>query len=119
MKQLTLAPVLLFLMTFSGLEILAQEKVETSFHVSGVCGMCKERIEKATDVNGVVFSEWDKDKQELFLVYKPDVIPLDSVHSRIQAVGHDTEKGKAPEENYTAIDGCCHYRDPAVHKAHK
>ena len=101
------------------LPLEAQKKVETRFQVSGVCGMCKERIEKATDIPGVVFSEWDKEKQELFLVYKPEEIPLDSVHARIQAVGHDTEKGKANEVDYNSVDMCCRYRDPAVHEAHR
>lgn len=106
-------------MMLAALPSQAQNKVETRFQVSGVCGMCKERIEKATDVPGVVFSEWNKEKQELFLVYKPDVIPLDSVHARIQAVGHDTEKGKAKEADYNSVDMCCRYRDPAVHEAHR
>ena len=103
----------------TSLELSAQKKVETRFHVSGVCGMCKNRIEKATDVKGVHFSEWDKEKQELFLVYKPEEISLDSIHSRIQFVGHDTEKGKAAQECYDKVHTCCRYRDPEVIEGHQ
>lgn len=110
----------LFSIIFLGsLSLSAQKKVETTFHVSGVCDMCKARIEKATDVDGVVFSEWDKDKQELFLVYKPADIPVDSVHTLIQLAGHDTEQGKATDECYDKIHGCCRYRDAAVIEQHK
>ena len=117
MKKFIVLSTILLLMAF--MELSAQIKVETRFHVSGVCGMCKDRIEKATDVKGVHFSEWDKEKQELFLVYKPDVIQLDSIHSLIQLVGHDTEKGKASQECYDKVHSCCRYRDPEVIDAHR
>ena len=81
--------------------------------------MCKDRIEKATNVKGIHFSEWDKETQELFVVYKPDVIELDSIHSLIQLVGHDTEKGKASQECYDKVHSCCRYRNPEVIDAHR
>ena len=112
MKKFIVPNMILFLMAF--MELSAQKKVETRFHVSGVCGMCKDRIEKATDIKGVHFSEWDKEAQELFLVYKPEVIHLDSIHSLIQLVGHDTEKGKASQECYDKVHSCCRYRDPEI-----
>lgn len=88
----------------------AQSKVETRFAVRGVCEMCKKRIENATDIKGVVFSEWNAEKQELFLVYKPKMVTLETIHKRIQAVGHDTELGQASDSAYSKIHSCCRYR---------
>lgn len=117
MKKFIIAVFIPFLT--ASMELSAQKKVETRFHVSGVCGMCKNRIEKATDVKGVHFSEWDKETQELFLVYKPEEISLDSIHSLIQFVGHDTEKGKSSQEYYDKVHTCCRYRDPEVIEGHQ
>ena len=110
---------LFFLLVFTTSVLRAQEKVETRFFVAGVCDMCKERIEKATDVKGVIYSEWDASKQELFLVYRPDEISVDSVHARIQKVGHDTQKGKADDKDYKSVHSCCRYRDPEVTDKHR
>ena len=103
----------------TSLELSAQKRWKPVFTFQEFVDVCENRIEKATDVKGVHFSEWDKETQELFLVYKPEEISLDSIHSRIQFVGHDTEKGKASQECYDKVHTCCRYRDPEVIDGHQ
>lgn len=109
---------LLFTLILSSLHSFAQNKVETRFIVDGVCGMCKERIENTLDVKGIWVAEWNLKTHELYCVFKPDVISLEEIHKLLNDAGHDTDKSKATEKNYLAIDPCCYYRDPEVVKAH-
>jgi len=94
---------------------LAQNKVERTFWVDGICGMCEERIESAIDVSGVVYSDWDRETKKLFVVYKPAKIEESELHRLINAVGHDTEASKASEEAYSNIHSCCKYREDDTH----
>ncbi len=84
-------------------------KTET-FKVSGSCDMCKSRIEKAAQINGVSKATWDKKGQLLTLVYDPSKVKSDDVQKKIAAVGHDTPKYKADDKVYNALPGCCKYR---------
>ena len=93
----------------------AQKVVETSFHVSGVCGMCEDRIEKAVDVKGVKQADYDLDTHTLSIAYNPKHISEDEIHQLLNAVGHDTEKSKATDEQYDTVHGCCKYREDADH----
>ncbi|MEO6681245.1 MAG: TonB-dependent receptor [Ginsengibacter sp.] len=47
------------------------------------------------------------------VTYNPSIIKLDEIHSKIAAVGHDTELAKADEKVYNALPDCCLYKDPA------
>jgi outer membrane cobalamin receptor/copper chaperone CopZ len=82
-----------------------------SFHVSGVCSQCKQRIQKSLKVNGVKSANWDVSTKMLTVTYVPAIISLDQLHEHIAAVGHDTEKKKAKDEVYNALPECCHYRE--------
>lgn len=84
-------------------------KTET-IKVSGLCDMCKTRIEKAAKVDGVSKAIWDKKSQLLTLVYDPSKVKSDDVQKKIAAVGHDTQKYKADDKVYNALPGCCKYR---------
>lgn len=85
-------------------------KTET-FTVSGVCGMCKDRIENAALIKGVKFAQWDKMEQELIVIYRPDKVKLDKIHEAVAEAGHDTDKVKAKDEVYKKLPACCAYRD--------
>ena len=39
------------------------------FEVSGVCKMCKERIENAALIKGVKFVEWSKESQKIKVIF--------------------------------------------------
>ena len=89
----------------------AQKKAEIEFQVSGVCGMCETRIEKALDVPGVIMAEWDVETKKAKVAYKTKVISEEQIHQLIANVGHDTEKIKATDEAYAKMHGCCKYRE--------
>ena len=87
---------------------MSTTKTET-IKVSGNCGMCKDRIEAAAKVDGVTKADWDKGTKLLTLVYNPAMVKSDDVQKKIAAVGHDTEKSKAPDAVYAKLPGCCKY----------
>lgn len=104
---------LLALVAFTVTNAWGQKKAEIEFQVSGVCGMCEARIEKALDVPGIVSAEWDQKTQKATVAYKTKVISEDQIHQLVAAVGHDTEKYKATDEVYQNLHGCCKYREGA------
>ena len=91
----------------------AQKRLETTFKVEGLCGMCEERIEAALDVKGVVLADWDVDSKALRVVYKPQVLSEEQLHALVAGVGHDTERVKATDDVYAGLHGCCKYRENA------
>jgi copper chaperone CopZ len=76
--------------------------------------MCEQRIEAALDVPGVVAAEWDQDSKLLTVVYKSKQLTEQDLHDALHAVGHDTAAGKATDEQYAGLHGCCKYREGAT-----
>jgi hypothetical protein len=107
-KTIIVAFSLLILSTLA----LAQQPsvVEAKFPVSGNCGACKTRIEKSLKIKEVKFARWDKTSKVLTVAYLSPSITIDSLQQRLAAVGHDTEKYKAPDAVYSALPECCLYR---------
>lgn len=90
----------------------AKKKVTTlEFTVSGVCQMCETRIEEAALIKGVKLAQWDKKKQKIKVIYRPDKTDELSIHKAIAKAGHDTPKVKATDEAYQKLHDCCKYRD--------
>lgn len=87
------------------------QNVEQTFWVGGVCEMCKERIEKTMDTQGVRFAEYNVDSHELTVAYNTKKVSETEIHALLNNAGHDTAKSKASDEQYAAIHGCCKYRD--------
>lgn len=83
----------------------------TSFEVSGVCGMCEQRIEGAALIKGVKFADWDRTTQQLKVVYKTKKVDLATIQQAIAEVGHDAGDIKAADTTYQELPGCCLYRD--------
>lgn len=80
--------------------------------VTGVCGMCKRRIETAVyGVKGVKNAAWDSKKQALTVSYDSKKSTNEAIQKRIAAAGHDTEKVKADDKAYGKLPDCCKYRD--------
>jgi copper chaperone CopZ len=90
----------------------AQESkvVEAAFKVSGNCNICKARIEKALKIKEVKFARWDPKSKLATVAYLSPAVSLDSLQHRVAAVGHDTEKFKAPDAVYQDLPECCLYR---------
>lgn len=89
--------------------VFAQDIKTAVIKVNGECGTCKKKIETAAKVPGVSKADWNKDTKVLTLSYDPAKVNTDSVQKRIAAVGYDTEKYKADDKAYKALDECCQY----------
>jgi hypothetical protein len=93
--------------------LIAQENTvkEAEFKVFGNCASCKIRIEKALKIKEVKSARWNKQNKMLSVSYLSPAITIDSLQKRIAAVGHDTEKYRAPDSVYSELPVCCLYRD--------
>lgn len=114
MKLIKYIPILFMLMSFS---IKAQNKeVKTiTIKVSGVCGMCEERIENALDVPGIKSANWNKENHLCEISYRTDKISEEEIHKLLNEAGHDTEKSTATDEQYSKVHDCCKYREHEDH----
>jgi Cu(I)/Ag(I) efflux system membrane fusion protein len=92
-------------------ETLHATSLHANIHVEGLCGMCKERIEKtAKNVTGVSSAVWDIKTKQLHLQYESESASPDAVAKALAKAGHDTEKYEADNEVYNALPACCKYR---------
>ncbi len=71
--------------------------------------MCKARIEKTVKAEGATSAAWDEKTQMLTVSFDPSKTNRDDLCKKLAAVGHDTEKYKAPDDVYAKLPGCCHY----------
>ncbi|MFA5329920.1 MAG: efflux RND transporter periplasmic adaptor subunit [Prolixibacteraceae bacterium] len=79
--------------------------------VSGNCDMCKDRIETAAkSVSGVTSADWSIETKMLNVQFDSLKSNSDAIQKAIAAVGHDTEKYKAPDDVYKELPECCLYR---------
>lgn len=106
MKRLIIA----ILAAFTVSAASAQENATTErIKVYGNCGMCEKRIEKAAKAAGAATANWNEDTKMLIVTFKPGSTTIDKIQKAIAAVGHDTEKEKAPDAVYQELPGCCLY----------
>ncbi len=106
--------ILVMLVALIGVTVQAQDKknknAKYDIAVNGNCEMCKKRIEKAAySVKGVKSAQWHQDHQDLHLIIDENKCSVDEVSKAIAAVGHDTEKHKAKDEDYNKLHTCCMY----------
>lgn len=95
--------------------------IGTEFQVLGLCGMCKERIEKAAySVRGVRKASWDQKAQKLQVTYRTKHADQETIERAIAKAGHDTQNFITDEKTYANLHGCCKYpRDPKLLKNNK
>lgn len=91
----------------------AQIKTET-IRVSGNCGMCKKKIEKASKDAGATYALWNKDTKILTVKYNSSSTNTAKIEKKIAGVGYDTPDFKANEEAYNKLDECCQYERDGV-----
>jgi cation transport ATPase len=90
--------------------------LNSTIKVSGVCEMCKSRIEKGTiKLKGVKYANWEIISNNLSLIYNSKKIKLDTIKKKIASLGHDTDKFKAPIDVYENLPDCCHYKTLSIH----
>ncbi len=84
---------------------------QASFHVSGNCDQCRDRIEAAAkSVAGVKSANWEAKTGKLELRFEETKTNIDAIQRAIAKVGHDTGKYKAGDEVYKSLPACCLYR---------
>ncbi len=89
--------------------LFAETKTE-KIKVSGNCGMCETRIEKAAlAVPGVTKADWNKETKDLTVTFDATKASADKIAAAEAKVGHDTPKFKADAKTYDALPGCCKY----------
>jgi len=98
---------------FTFIAISAQEKSKNkkvAIKVSGICDMCKSRIEKAAfKTKGVKSAEWSSESQSLSLVINERKTDVLTIQKSMAAIGHDTEGVQATNDAYNSLHGCCKY----------
>ncbi len=89
---------------------------EAEFTVLGLCGMCKDRIERAAySVRGVRQTSWDVEAQKVKVSYRPNRTSQEEIERAIARAGHDTENFLADDETYENLHHCCLYpREPEM-----
>jgi copper chaperone CopZ len=92
----------------AGTKAAGQQKTET-FKVWGNCDMCKNRIEKAVKADGATSADWNIKTKILTVTFDPSKNSVDSFSKKLASVGHDTDKYRADDKAYDALDSCCKY----------
>ncbi|MFB6341873.1 heavy-metal-associated domain-containing protein [Saccharicrinis sp. FJH62] len=112
--------ILVAVMLTASFTSFAANKTE-KFKVSGNCGMCEKRIEKAANgVEGVTSAEWNKDTKMMEVKFDDSKTDKDKIQTAIAKAGHDTGKHKAKDETYNNLPACCKYdRTSPVEKSDK
>jgi periplasmic mercuric ion binding protein len=88
-------------------------KNKQTFKVSGNCGMCEARIEKAArSVAGVEAADWHEDSKMITVTFSKKA-KLADIQQAIAKSGHDNAGAKADDGVYDKLPACCQYRDRA------
>jgi len=120
-KYISSITLILFLMTGFTFSASAQSKAvastdqTVSFHVSGVCGECKHRIETtALDVKGVKKAEWDQ-KTDMLVLVGSVKMDKQKVANALAKAGHGSDLAKADPKGYAKLPQCCQYDTAEKH----
>jgi len=100
-----------FLTLFTALATFsfAQKTKTEAISVSGNCGMCKSKIEKAAKDAGVKEANWDVDAKILTVKYSSSSTNTAKIQQAVAAAGYDTRDVKTTKEAYGKLHGCCQY----------
>lgn len=109
----------LLLIMMSSLGFAQNKNAKATIEVDGVCGMCKNRIEKAClKTKGVKSAIWSIETHDLNLIFDERKVDLETIKGSIAEAGHDTESIKATDEAYAGLHPCCKYRDEEIQGDH-
>jgi mercuric ion binding protein len=113
MKNALLIIAISALASACGNEVAVGGETTEKFTVYGNCGMCEKTIETSlADVKGVISADWDKEDDQMTVVFEADVISSDDIKQKIADVGYDTDSHRAKSEVYDELPGCCQYDRP-------
>ena len=105
-----------FICSVISTSLVAQKTKTESFKVSGECGMCEKKIEKAAKTAGATYADWNKDTKVITVKYKSSTSDLAKIQKGIADAGYDNAGAKASSDAYDNLDDCCKY-DRASAKA--
>ena len=115
MKTLRIFSLITLFLAIANLSIGQKAKTET-FKVSGECGMCKKKIEKAAKDAGACFATWNIQTKMLKVTYNVSNTSVPAIQERIAGVGYDTPGYKSSDEAYNKLDACCQYERKTIKK---
>ena len=113
MKKITFLSIISLGLLFSN-ATFSQDSKKEMIKVSGSCGMCKKKIEKAAKSAGAEFASWNADKQELEVSYVESKTTNKDIQQAIAKVGYDTQDYRADDKTYDNLPGCCQYERKAL-----
>lgn len=87
----------------------AQKTKTETFNVSGECGMCKKKIEKAAKEAGATSALWNQQTKVLKVSYNVANTSASLIQQKIAGVGYDTPQYQATDEAYNSLEQCCQY----------
>jgi len=108
MKTLKIFPLIALFISLSAISVAQKTKTE-SIPVSGNCGMCKAKIEKAAKAAGVKEANWNAEKKMLTVKYSSGSTNAAKIQQAVAVVGYDTRDIKANDEAYGNLHSCCQY----------
>ena len=108
MKTLKIFSTVLFCCAIATTSFSQKTKTET-FQVSGNCGMCEAKIEKAAKTAGATYAEWNKDTKIITVKYNSTSSNLAKIQKSIADAGYDNIGVKASTEAYDKLHDCCKY----------
>ena len=108
MKTLKIFSTILLCCTLATVSFAQKEKTDT-FQVSGNCGMCEAKIEKAAKAAGATYAEWNVDTKIITVKYNSSSSNLAKIQKNIAKVGYDNAGAKATKESYNKLHACCQY----------
>jgi hypothetical protein len=112
MKTLKIFSTLLICCAIATTSFSQKTKTET-FQVSGNCGMCETKIEKAAKSAGATYADWNKDTKVITVKYNSTSSNLAKIQKGIADVGYDNAGAKSTTEAYDKLHGCCKYERTA------
>lgn len=112
--------ILILAIFVSAFSVAQNKNAKASFEVDGVCGMCKERIEKgALKTKGVKSALWNLETKQLSVIFNEEKTSVKTIANKVAAVGHDSKIIKATDEAYSKVHPCCQYRDEKIVNEHE
>jgi len=87
----------------------SQKTKTDTFQVSGNCGMCEAKIEKAAKAAGATYAEWNKETKIITVKYNSTSSNLAKIQKSIANAGYDNVGVKATTEAYDKLHACCKY----------
>jgi periplasmic mercuric ion binding protein len=95
----------------------AQKTKTETIKVSGNCGMCKTKIEKAAKSAGASYAVWSEESKELTVKYNSTSTNTAKIQQAVANTGYDTQDFKATEATYNSLHACCKYERATEVKA--